>query len=494
MSYLPSLAVAISSVLLSFSVAFAQQNGIIVEEWDVPTPNSAPHDIIVDPGGIAWYTGINSNKIGSFDPGTEQFLEFNVPTPSSRPHGLVSDENGNIWFTEMSGSKIGKLDVDTGEIEEFDTPTSNSGPHTPIIGNGVVWFTEIQASKIGRLDIDTGMIEEFSTPTANSSPYGIIVDQVGNAWYAALTGHLIGKVDAETGEITEYPTPTANSGTRRVAIDSEGKLWFTEYNAAKIGSFDPETEEFNEYDTNSPSSGPYAIWVDIYDNVWFSMTNVYKIGKFDQSTNTINEYDLPTPRTVIRFLYSDQEGRIWIPNNSNNKIGVITQTSAQDPGQLMITEVEFSSPNGSSWAEIYNPTDDQIILDTLYVNSSSGNFSQALGSLDLSPNSFRIVELNPPNNSSWTGTYNSLVLYSLATDVGDSQIWYKTPELTDSFEDSQTWQLNGTQWTFAEETPLRVIPEFTGVSVLVAAAIFGIVMIVARTQVKTSILSRVPKS
>ena len=177
--------VIILLIVLGVVPAYSQAVEITVKEWQVPTPNSAPHDIVVDSSGIVWFTEINTNKIGRFDPKTEQFSEFDIPTPSSRPHGLVSDDNGNIWFTESGASKIGRVDPQTGGIEEYPTPTPASSPHTPIIGEGVVWFTEIAASKIGRLNLTTGTIDEFSTPTQNSSPYGIIVDSDGNPWYAA---------------------------------------------------------------------------------------------------------------------------------------------------------------------------------------------------------------------------------------------------------------------------------------------------------------------
>lgn len=336
-----TLCFAFAGVFLILFVpnSYAQQDEITVKEWKVPTPNSAPHDIVVDKNGTVWYTAIGVNKIGMFDPVKEQFREFDIPTQSSRPHGLVADDSGNIWFTESGAAKIGKLNPATGEIVEFPTPTLASVPHTPIMGDGVLWFTEQGASKIGKLDISTGEIEEFLTPTPRSSPYGIILDANGNPWYAALGGHRIGMVDAETGKITEYTTPTPNSGTRRIAIDSEGKLWFTEYNAAKIGSFDPKTGEFKEYDTVSQSSGPYAIWVDIYDNVWFSMTGVHKMGRFDQATGTLHEYDMPTPRTTSRFIYADSEGKVWFPNDVNDKIGVITLKSSglESPGENLTT-------------------------------------------------------------------------------------------------------------------------------------------------------------
>src|SRR5919204_4213922 len=127
-----SIVIIVILTLLGATLAHAkaEDDEITVKEWQVPTPNSAPHDIVVDSSGIVWFTEINTNKIGKFDPKTEQFSEFDIPTPSSRPHGLVADDNGNIWFTESGASKIGKLDPQTGEIEEFPTPTPGSSPHT----------------------------------------------------------------------------------------------------------------------------------------------------------------------------------------------------------------------------------------------------------------------------------------------------------------------------------------------------------------------------
>ena len=122
-------------VLLAPRVASAQRSEITIREWVIPTRNSAPHDIVVDGNGVVWFTEINANKIGRFNPATEEFREYPIPTPSSRPHGLVVDDQGFVWFTEQAGDKIGKLDPETGIIEEFSTPTPNSSPHTPIIGN-----------------------------------------------------------------------------------------------------------------------------------------------------------------------------------------------------------------------------------------------------------------------------------------------------------------------------------------------------------------------
>ena len=71
---------SLSIILITISFLAAphiyaqQQTGITIKEWEIPTPNSAPHDIVVDERNkTVWFTEIGANKIGKFDPPTEQF-------------------------------------------------------------------------------------------------------------------------------------------------------------------------------------------------------------------------------------------------------------------------------------------------------------------------------------------------------------------------------------------------------------------------------------
>jgi streptogramin lyase len=41
---------------------------VILKEWEVPTPNSHPHDPALAPDGSLWYTGQGSNTLGRLDP------------------------------------------------------------------------------------------------------------------------------------------------------------------------------------------------------------------------------------------------------------------------------------------------------------------------------------------------------------------------------------------------------------------------------------------
>ena len=87
-----------------------------IQEYDVPTPKSRPHDPALAPDGSLWYTGQGANKLGRLDPKTGEFKEYPLKTPNSGPHGLVADKDGNIWFTAISGGYVGKLNPKTGDI------------------------------------------------------------------------------------------------------------------------------------------------------------------------------------------------------------------------------------------------------------------------------------------------------------------------------------------------------------------------------------------
>ncbi|WP_182133883.1 hypothetical protein [Nitrosopumilus sp. b1] len=43
------------------SVSYAEE--ISIQEWDIPTPNSSPHDVVVSQDGTVWFTEIATNKI-----------------------------------------------------------------------------------------------------------------------------------------------------------------------------------------------------------------------------------------------------------------------------------------------------------------------------------------------------------------------------------------------------------------------------------------------
>lgn len=154
---------------------------LVIREWDVPTPNSRPHDPAFAPDGALWYTGQLSNTLGRLNPATSEIREYHLKTPDSGLHGLVADREGSIWFTANFKGYIGTLDPRTGKITEY--PIADKGaddPHTPIFDQkGMLWFTVQQGNAVGRLDPRNGMIILKKVPTGHALPYGIAVNSKG---------------------------------------------------------------------------------------------------------------------------------------------------------------------------------------------------------------------------------------------------------------------------------------------------------------------------
>src|SRR6266851_4981322 len=116
---------------------------VTIREWFVPTLGARPHDPLLTPDGMLWYSGQFANHLGRLDPRTGTFKEFPLKTPNSGPHGLVADRDGNIWYTGNMAALVGKLDPRTGAVTEYRMPDpAAKDPHTPIFdAKGRLWFT-----------------------------------------------------------------------------------------------------------------------------------------------------------------------------------------------------------------------------------------------------------------------------------------------------------------------------------------------------------------
>jgi hypothetical protein len=171
----------------------------------------------------------------------------------------------------------------------------------------------------------------------------------------------------------------------------------------------------------------------------------------------------------------------WIDNNdimfATSAAGSQQPSQPEPTKQVTITEVELLSVNGTQWIEVFNPTEQEISLSTMYINSTDGKAMQILGGLgSLPPQQYQLVTLES-SDGSWSNANNAISIYSSDPNLGSVELWDITPPLTDTFFDDRTWQLDGTEWTFVEATPRRVIPEFPIVQLIIAISIVGILTI-----------------
>ena len=301
---------------------------VSINEWVVPTRGSHPHDPMYAPDGSAWYTGIQANLLGRFDPGTQKFSEFHLKTPDSGPHGLTPDKDGYVWFTANSKAYIGKLDPKTGEVMEYPMPDPKArDPHTPLFApNGNLYFTVQGGNMVGRLNPKTGEIKLVTSPTPKSNPYGMVINSKGVPIFCEFGSNKIASVDPDTLEIHEWVLPHADSRPRRIAITAEDSVWYSDYSRGYLGRLDTKSGQVTgEWPTPSgPKSQPYGITA-VGDVIWFveSNTKPNMLVRFDPKTEKFQSWPIPGGGGVVRNMVHTPEGNLWLAESGVDRIAFV---------------------------------------------------------------------------------------------------------------------------------------------------------------------------
>jgi virginiamycin B lyase len=298
-----------------------------IEEWDVPTANSFPHDPAVAPDGSLWFTGMSSNTLGRLDPKTGKIREYPLNIPSSGPHGLVADREGNIWFTANFKGYIGKLDPRTGKVKDYPMPDPAArDPHTLISDSaGILWFTVQGGNFVGRLDPGTGTIRLKRSPTPNSKPYGIVINTKGIPFFCEFGTNKLASIHPGSMEITEVLLPEG-ARPRRLAVGQANRIFYTDYARGYLGRLDPERRKVEEWASpGGPESKPYGIAATPDGMIWYSESGVRPdtILRFDPKTKTFNTWPIPSGGGVIRHMVATPVGDVYIACSGVNKVGIV---------------------------------------------------------------------------------------------------------------------------------------------------------------------------
>jgi virginiamycin B lyase len=314
-------------VLAFVTIMTLAADTVRIEEWDVPSPNSLPHDPAVAPDGSLWYTSMLSNTLGRLDPVAGKIKEYRLKTPDSGPHGLAADKEGNIWFTANYKAYIGKLDPRTGEVTEYPMPDPAArDPHTPIFDQkGILWFTVQAGNFVGRLDPSSGMIRLKRLPTPRARPYGIAVNSKGIPFFCELGTNKLASISPDTLAITEYILPKG-ARPRRLAITAEDIVYYTDFAQGRLGRFALKTKKVDDWSSPGGSaSEPYGIAATPDGKVWYSESGVRPntIVRFDPKNLTFQRWPIPSGGGVIRNMTATPTGDLYIACSGVNKVGIV---------------------------------------------------------------------------------------------------------------------------------------------------------------------------
>ncbi|MGH9349888.1 MAG: virginiamycin B lyase family protein [Vicinamibacterales bacterium] len=223
--------------------------------------NSWPFNVAIARDGSIWFTERGSGTLGRLKPGGTEAEHLEIPTPNSGPAGLAVDPTtGAIWFTESYADAIGMYDPDTHAFREFKMGTSSTGLVTGPAGlaldaSGGVWFAKLEG-RLGHLPSRDASIRLIDLPGHAKRPAGVAVGPDGDVWAAALDGNLLVRFRRRDGSIQTYPIPTGEpdaepsvppqARTARpfgIAHDREGNVWFSEQYTGQIGVLDAAAPE-----------------------------------------------------------------------------------------------------------------------------------------------------------------------------------------------------------------------------------------------------------
>jgi virginiamycin B lyase len=179
-----------------------------INEFALPTPNSAPNYIAAGPDGNVWFTETNHSVLGRITP-AGQITE--VPLPAVVGN-FIFGPDGNIWLS--TSTDITEITPQGGVLHDYEIPSvlgSFAGLNIALGSDGNIWYTEpYHSNVIGRLTPD-GQITEFHAPLDAAGATEIINGPDGNLWFEATDTYTIGRITPD-GTITVYALPNYGTG------------------------------------------------------------------------------------------------------------------------------------------------------------------------------------------------------------------------------------------------------------------------------------------
>ena len=153
--------------------------------YPLPVQLLTPNGVTFSDDGTLWLADTTSSSFFSFDPSTEQFIQYVtadpiletfgnqtgvVKSPISRPYWIENDGQGKLVFNAQTANNISVMDPKTQTLVEYHVPSKN--PNWADCDSGVevmencgvaqifdfaisgekIWFTEWVENKIGVVD------------------------------------------------------------------------------------------------------------------------------------------------------------------------------------------------------------------------------------------------------------------------------------------------------------------------------------------------------
>ena len=423
-----------------------------IDEYAVPTPNSAPLALTVDRNGIVWFTESNASKLGRFDPRTDAFTEYDVPGVGDM-WGITIDESGNIWLTQYSlkgsvnpggaiepggNGRLVRFNPSNGNFTVITIPTPGSFPFRIIPdAEGRLWFTELLGNRIGSYDPFSGKLQEYAVPTQFAGPADLTFDSHGKLWFTEAYNGSVARFDLQTKEFIEYhfssidPTQYVGSPVG-IAVTPDGIVWVADHGGNWIVEFNSTSQQITRYPTHEPPPQVYPISIpndllmDGEGRVWFAEHGGNSIGFLDPSTQKMVEYAIPTgPISTALWIALAPDGNVWFTEWSGNKIGLV-HANQTVPFIVSASEGHLDLQPGGQTSLTLSANNVQSSGNGSYVYSWPSYTPEDIN-VTFSPQSASLIDL--ANNPSLvkitvsTRTTPGQYVLGLGLDAGTVRVW-----------------------------------------------------------------------
>jgi virginiamycin B lyase len=307
-----------------------------VVTYDLVDRYAEPHDVAIDPTGVAWVGERTGNKMGRFDPATLEFSEVAMPPGPAAPDreslgNPQIDAHGILWVNDGPNARWLSYDTKTGKFLAFAWPRGHGGAggnSMALHPDGTIWATAV-GQGVRMLDPQTGEFKFFDPPSAKGGKrpgaYGLAVAGDGSVWWAEPLADLMGRADPVTGKVEEFKIPYDGPAyPRRMNSDANGDLWVGLWDAGKLMKIDYKTKEMTLYSPPTENVGNYSVVVDKKSNlIWASEHQVDRIARFDPATGEWVEFPLPDAESDPRRIEIDptNPNRIFFSGNTSSRVG-----------------------------------------------------------------------------------------------------------------------------------------------------------------------------
>src|ERR1700731_2775249 len=154
--------------------------------------------MVVNSGGVPFFTEFGSNKLASIDPSTLKIREYALPHAESRPRRIAITSDDIIWYSDYARGALGRFDPKTGHAREWPSPGgSESGPYGITTLNDILWYSEsgMQPNTLVRFDPETETFETWPIPSGGGVVRDMMPTADGNLVLACSGVNRIALVD-----------------------------------------------------------------------------------------------------------------------------------------------------------------------------------------------------------------------------------------------------------------------------------------------------------